>query len=223
MTEILRQSPLFAGMSDADIEGCLSCSGAKIAVYDRDALLFSQDDPPEKLWVLLEGAVVVGSDSRDGRRIIVATFDTPGELFGEVFLFLNRKAYDHYAQAASPVRVLQMPGEFLCRTCGENCGYHTQLIANMLAILARKAYFLNRRLQVMSCATLRQKIALSLLQSAADGGGAALTMSREALADYLNAARPSVSRELMRMQEDGLLRVEKRRILIRPERLRDLL
>lgn len=222
MLENLRESPLFAGMSDAEIQGCLSCSKSKIAAYDRDAMIFSQDDPPEKLWVLLEGAVVVGSDSKDGRRIIVATFDTPGELFGEVFLFLNRRTYDHYAQAASPVRVLQIPREFLSHTCGQNCGCHAKLIANMLSILARKAYFLNRRLQVLSCATLRQKIALALLQSAADGGGAALAMNREVLADYLNAARPSVSRELMRMQEDGLLTVDKRRVVIRPERLRAL-
>ena len=34
-----------------------------------------------------------------------------------------------------------------------------------------------------------------------------LKMSREEFADFLNAARPSLSRELMKMQEDGFIKV----------------
>lgn len=221
MLEQLRQSALFAEMSDAEIDGCLKCSKSKTAVYEKDELLFCQEDLPDRLWVLLDGTVVVGSDSKDGRRSLVASFDKPGELFGEVFLFLNRGSYDHYAQAASAVRVLQIPRDFLCHTCGENCTYHAKLISNMLSILARKAYLLNQRLQVLSCATLRQKIALALLQSAA-GEETLPSMSREDLADYLGAARPSVSRELMRMQRDGLLKIDKKRISLQREALQDL-
>lgn len=220
MTEGFQKCALFADLSDAEIESCLTCSKSKTAVYQKGEIIFHQMDRPAQLFVLLDGSVVVGSDSKDGRRSIVAAFDRPGELFGEVFLFLNHRAYDHYAQAASAARILQMPKDFLCHTCGQNCGYHAKLISNMLSILAQKAYFLNQRLQVVSCATLRQKIAKTLLQNAAPGGKPAPAMSREELADYLNAARPSVSRELMKMQRDGLLRVEKKRIAVDSEKLR---
>ena len=42
-----------------------------------------------------------------------------------------------------------------------------------------------------------------------------VSMSRQEMADFLNTARPSLSRELMRMQNDGLLTVEGRKITVR--------
>lgn len=224
MLELLKKSPLFASMSAEEVKACLGCSRAEIVTCEKDAFLFRQGDIPRKLMVLVEGVVAVGNDSSAGKRSIIATFDQPGELFGEVFLFLNKGEYDHYAQALTPARVLQIPKEFLYHTCGEDCAHHRTMISNMLSILARKAYFLNQRLQIVSCATLRQKIAKVLLQNRAPDGRVSLPMNREELADFLNTARPSLSRELMRMQEEGLVTVDRRTILVPDEEaLRELL
>lgn len=208
----LKQSPLFAGMNEEEIQKCLVCSKSEIVRYEKEETIFYQQDEPRYLHVLLEGSVAVCRDSVSGKRSIIATFSRPGELFGEVFVFLGKKEYDNYAQAAAPAAVLQMPKIFLYHTCGQNCGYHQALISNMLSILAYKAYYLNQKLQVVSGATLRQKIARILLQSAAADGSVALAMKREELADFLNVARPSLSRELLKMQEEGLLRLDGRQI-----------
>lgn len=224
MLEALKKSPLFARMSDQDIESCLQCSRAEMMHYERDSMIFYQHDEPRKLMVLVEGAVVVGNDTSGGRRSIVATLDQPGELFGEVFLFLRKGEYDHYAQTIAPTTILQIPKEFLYHTCGEACGHHQTLISNMLSILAQKAYFLNQRLQIVSCTTLRQKIAKVLLQSRAEDGLVNLPMNREELADFLGSARPSLSRELMKMHHDGLLLMKGRAIFVPDaEKLQNLL
>ncbi len=224
MLEALKKSPLFARMSDGDIESCLQCSRAEVTRYERDAIIFHQHDVPRKLMVLLEGTVVVGNDSSAGKRSIIATLERPGELFGEVFVFLHKGEYDHYAQAVTPTSLLQIPKEFLYHTCGENCGHHQTLISNMLSILAQKAYYLNQRLQIISCATLRQKIAKMLLQYRAENGRVTLPMNREEMADFLGSARPSLSRELMKMREDGLITIDGRTIFVPdPEELQNLL
>lgn len=224
MLEALAKSPLFAGMSEEDIGKCLRCSRAEVVNFEKEELVFRQSDVPEKLLVLLSGAVAVCDDSSTGKRSIVAAFNRPGELFGEVYLFLNKKSYDHYAEATAPSRILRIPRGFLTHTCGQNCGYHARMISNMLSILAQKAYFLNRRLQVVSRATLRQKIAALFLQNRSEGGRVVLSMNREELADFLNTARPSLSRELMRMRDDGLIHVEKKDIFVEdPQKLRNLL
>ncbi|WRS28029.1 Crp/Fnr family transcriptional regulator [Oscillospiraceae bacterium MB08-C2-2] len=214
MVSTLKNCPLFSGMSESDIENCLRCSKSEIAVYQKDEMVFYQKDVPEKLLVLVEGSVAVCNDSSSGKRSIVAAFNQPGELFGEVFLFLNKREYDHYAQAVTASKVLQIPRDFLYHTCGEACDYHTKLISNILSILAQKAYFLNQKLQILSCSTLRQKIAKILLQNAQPDGKVTLAMNREELADFLNTARPSLSRELMKMQDEDLLYIEKRHIYI---------
>ena len=50
-----------------------------------------------------------------------------------------------------------------------------------------------------------------------------LKMNREQLAAFLGVARPSLSRELMRMQADGLIEVSKKRILIKDKQAVELL
>lgn len=214
MYERMKKSPLFAGMTDSDIQNCLKCSGSEIVSYEKDQIIFFQQDVPSKLHVLLEGSVAVCSDSVSGRRTIVAAFTQPGELFGEVFLFLDKKEYENYAQAAGPAKVLQMPKQFLYHNCAKNCDYHTKLISNILSILAQKAYYLNQKLQIVSGSTLRQKIARVLFQNSSADGTVTLGMNREELADFLNVARPSLSRELMKMQKEGLVRACEKNIAI---------
>ena len=219
MVSRLKKGALFAGMSGAEIQGCMKCSKSICTAYEKGEFIFRQGEIPEKLFVLLEGTVLVGNDSSDGQRSVVATFDQPGELFGEVYLFRHQQGpkqtgYDHYARAATAATVLHLPGDFLYHACGENCRYHSKLISNMLSILAQKAYYLNQRLQILSCTTLRRKIAKTLLLYSSSDGNVTLPMNREELADFLNAARPSVSRELMKMQADGLIAIHRNDIFI---------
>lgn len=217
MTSILKKCPLFTGLSSDEIENCLQSSHAEVITVNKDDWIFQQGDIPRKLMVLLEGAVVIGNDSSYGKRSIIAALEHPGELFGEIFLFLNKQVYENYAQAIEPSKILQIPKEFLYHAGPKDSPYHDTLILNMLSIFAQKAYYLNRKLQIISYTTLRQKIAKIFLHNCSDNGQVTLSMSREELADFLNTARPSLSRELMRMQEDGLIRIDKRKVFI-PDR-----
>lgn len=203
MEQQLLHCPLFAGLSADEIADCLTRCQAVTTPYHREQVIFRPGDTPDRLLILLEGGVRVCGYAPSGERRVIASFDRAGELFGEVFLFLPDTPYEHFAEAVSPARVLGLPRDFILRTDG--CGYHARLVANVLAIFAQKAYFLNQRVQVLSCATLRQKLARLLLRSAGPDDRAVLGMNREELADFLGAARPSVSRELSHMQRDGLI------------------
>lgn len=214
MLSELKKSTLFASMTEEEIEDCLLCSRSEIITYEKDEPIFLQNDEPKKLFILIEGSVAICRDTVSGKRSIIATISQAGELFGEVFLFLNKNEYDNYAVAVSQAKILQMPKDFLYHNCGKSCRYHTLLISNMLSILAQKAYYLNQKLQIISSPALRQKITRILLRNAAKDGSVTLKMNREEMADFLNVARPSLSRELMRMQTDGLLRIEGKKIKI---------
>lgn len=215
MISRLRGCPLFADMSTDDIEKCLQDSQSTVVTYEKDEMVFCQKDEPKHLLILLEGMVSICHDSSSGSRSIMAAFDQSGELFGEVFLFLHRVEYDYYARALSPAKILQIPKAFFDHSYEGKGDYHAKLISNMLSILAQKAYYLNQKLQILSCTTLRKKIAKLLLQNCSTDGKVSLSMNREELADFLNAARPSLSRELMKMHEEGLLDIKKREIYIR--------
>ncbi len=212
--KILSQSYLFAGMTPDDIEKVLTCSGALRKNFTKSDIIFDQMDKPEYLFVLLNGSVAVCKDSISGKRIVVTVIDEPGDIFGEIYLFLPKNEYDFYTLVNQHSDILMIPKAFFSKTCSNDCNYHSKLIENMMGILAQKAYYLSQKLQILSSGTLRQKIARYLLDNCDDKGLVKMTMNREVFADYLIVARPSLSRELIKMQDEGLVEAEGKHIRI---------
>lgn len=212
MLEEIKNSYLFTHMIEEEIQKFLTCSTAKIKVYQKDELIFKQLDEPRKLYVLLNGSVAVCKDSITGKRSMITAINRQGDLFGEVYLFLYRKAYDYDAIATEKTKVLEIPKDFFYHTCPQNCHFHERLIRNMLNILAEKAFFLTHKVQLMSLSSLRQKILKVLLDHYETTPQLAFKMKREEFADFLGVARPSLSRELMKMQEEDLIRIDGRKL-----------
>lgn len=207
-------SPLFDRMTGEEIQLCQECSGAKNRIFEKNSIIFSQLDKPAYIYVMIEGSVAVCKDSLSGRRSIITTIENAGDVFGEVYLFLNQPTYDYYTITLKRTTVLEIPKEFFYQTCQNSCEYHSKLIRNMLGILAQKAFSLSQKVQLLSGGTLRQKIGRYLLEQYSGKETVLLTMNREEFAHFLNVARPSLSRELLKMQEDGLILLRGREIKI---------
>ena len=200
-------------MTEEEIELCLKEARADILGFRKGEMIFNQGDKPRYITMLVEGSVSVGNDSVNGKRSILGMFSNPGELFGEVFLFLNHDEYANYACASSPSKILEIPKEYLTRLGDKPSALQNKMLSNLLTIFAERTYYLNNRLQV--CSTLKQKIARFILQNMNDRDRVTLKMSREEFADFLNAARPSLSRELMKMQEDGYIKVVRKDLIVK--------
>ena len=80
---------------------------------------------------------------------------------------------------------------------------------NMLEIQSEKNVSMTRKLHLLSGTTLRERISLWLLEQAGEDNIVNLTMNREELADYLGTTRPSLSRELMKMQQEKLIEADR--------------
>lgn len=218
---LLAKSVLFRGMSVEEIAQFIRHSGSFVSTYQKNEIIFDMHEKPEYLFVLLKGSITVNKDSLSGKRTVVSTIDDVGNIFAEVYLFLPNESYDYYTLATgTPTEVLKIPkAAFLDLSEG-----HQTIVGNMLLILSQKAYNFARKLQVLSSGTLRQKLAKLLLESLGADNRVALALNREQLAEYLNVARPSLSRELGSMAAEGLIRVNGKTIVVPdPELLEDLL
>lgn len=223
MVKMLCENVLFKGMTEDEIVQSLECSGAVQRKYKKDETIFDRTDTPIALFVLLQGSLVVCKDSLDGKRYI-ATQIEENDIFGEVFVFLDNVTYTYYGVSTSDCLILEIPKEFFYTTCGKVCSSHGKLINNLLKILARKAYYLNNKVQLLTSGTLRQKIARLLLENCNKDMCVKLNMNREQMASYLNVTRPSLSRELIKMQGDNLIEASQDLIKILDyEGLEDLL
>ena len=218
----LTKCPLFHHMQTDEIIHSLEDSGAHIQQYERDSFVFHQEDEPKYVLVLLSGMVVVGRTSPEGRRSVMATFTEAGELFGEVYAFLGH-GFDCFATAQKKSEILEIPISYFRETTHVD-ELKSRMIYNLMCVFASKAYYLNQRIQSVTGATLRQKLAKAISLPTFQNADGLFAMKREDLADFVNAARPSVSRELNNMQEDGLISIEKNGIRIAdPEAFFELL
>ncbi len=213
MIDKIMNNILFQGLSEQELKMCLTCSNSKVKEYKKNEIIFSQLDPPKALYVLIEGKVSVCQDSLDGRSYIIAQIEEK-DIFGEVFLFLNDVGYSQYVVVNVNSKVLEIPKEFFTHTCDAKCSSHGTIIANMLSILARKAFFLNNKVQLLTSGNLRQRLAKYFISNMNKEGLVKLGMNRDSFSAYLNVTRPSLSRELMKMQEDGLIEAQKNIIKI---------
>ena len=87
-------------------------------------------------------------------------------------------------------------------------------IRNLLDIQAKNNLQMTKKLHIVTNTTLKQKIALWILEVSEDGKKAVMDMNREELADYLGVTRPSLSRTMMEMQKQGLIRIEGKTVWI---------
>ncbi|MDO5301545.1 MAG: Crp/Fnr family transcriptional regulator [Tissierellia bacterium] len=198
-------SPLFMEISPEDLKAYFQREGVEERKLSPGTVLFEQGAPTKDMvFVLLKGSVQVERLTPMGRRTIVNRFTRPGTVFGEVYLYLNHRSYDYRCITVKGAQILAIPKEAMNPAKGP---VGTKLCYNMLHILSNKAYFLNERLQIQSADSLRKKIALYLLKLAKeqDSHQVSLSLTREELADFLAVARPSLSRELSKMRDDGLL------------------
>ncbi len=210
-------TPLFQGLDMDDIISFLICSKSACKSFKPGEMIFIESDEPKRLPVLVEGNVRIGRDSFSGQRTTIATFNNSGDSFGDVILFLDKKSYGLFAQATSLTKVLFIPKSIMDKTCIHACKHHSHIISNLLTIFAKNANTLRIRLEILSCPTLRQKIEKTLILWSERENKSYISMSRDQLAEFLCTTRPSISRELMKMKDEGLISVDGRKIYRNPK------
>lgn len=214
MTSNIINSPLFFGMTEIEIQKCIKLSKAQVKKYEKNQIIFNRLSLPNFLYVLISGTVAICKDTFSGERGIVTTINKKGDIFGEVYIFIEKQQYDYYTLATKEVTVLEIPKDFFFQSNLNIHEYYNKFIYNMLGILAKKSYYLNQKLQLLSSGNLKKKIAKYLYINANDNGTVTMKMNREEFADFLSVTRPSLSRQLSKMKEEGLIAIKGKNITI---------
>ncbi|EFI42462.1 Crp/Fnr family transcriptional regulator [Peptoniphilus sp. oral taxon 386] len=201
-------SELFSKLKNEEIKYFLDKSKAIIEKLNKGDEIFRQEQEVKYLFILKKGSVVVENIDVNGKRSIVNIFNKEGTVFGEVYLYIDKNSYDYNCFANESTEIIKIPKEafFLSENSDD---ISKKILNNMLIILSNKAYYLNQKLLIFNSISLRQKISKYLLQNSNKDNFFKMVLKREELAHFLGATRPSVSRELMNMQKDGLIEIDR--------------
>ena len=213
LLNVLRRSRLCRNLNEDEMERLLIKEGT-VRSFSRGERVFQEMDRPEAVYVLLKGSVIIAKETFSGKRILLTQLEMPGALFGEVYAFMEKSSYDMYVEAVGKTSVLVLDNRIFT---GKEDNLSRKLRENLLEVFAEKAYNMNQKLRILGSGTLRERIVRFLVECQDSEGVIHMNLSREEMADYLNITRPSLSRELGKMQEEGILELSRRQILVKDQ------
>ena len=211
---VLKKTPLFAGLTEAELRALAARTVKK--KYDRGQLLFGEGDPCAGLFLVASGKIRIFKLSAAGREQVLAV-EGPGSSFAELPVF-DGGNYPAAASALEDTEVL-----FISRKDFQNfCREHPDVALKVIAVVGGRLRRLVGIIEELSFATVRQRLIAMLLRLAAESGTASkqrvqveLAMSHQDLASGLGTVRELVSRNLSRLQAEGFLEVDGRKIVIK--------
>ena len=202
----ISNSLLFKGMDHASVYSMLKCLEPKLKSYKKNDYIFSLGDSFTGVGVMLEGKAVVLNERSSGDRDVISVL-SPGDVFGEIVAFSELSYWPNTVQAFENCKVLLIPKSRISGECSKVCPWHRSLIENFLKLLSEKALVLNKKVQFLAIKGIREKAATYLYEKYKETGSKdiLLNLNRNDLADFLSVSRPSMSRELCRLRDDGII------------------
>lgn len=190
---------------------------------DRGDTLYREGDSFGALYVVRSGSLKTFVQDEDGQMQILG-FHLPGEIVGVDALASDR----HMSQAEALERssICELPYTRLQKVVAEVPALNRQL----MRIISREVVEEHRHLVVMGKQPAQERLAIFLASLAdryhrlhRDGTRLTLTMSRSDIANYLGLVVETVSRVFTRMEEMGVLEVNRKAVrILQPEQLASL-
>jgi CRP/FNR family transcriptional regulator, cyclic AMP receptor protein len=211
--QVLSKVPLFSGLNQSEME---FIAGRVIPrKYSAGQIVFSEGDPCSGLYVVASGHVRIYKTSSSGREQVLS-IDGPGSSVAELPVF-DGGNYPASVSAVDDVILLFVSKHDF----HELCLTHPQVALKVLRVVGARLRRLVGIIEELSFTTVRHRLAAALLRLANKegrrvGSGVVFTLpdSNQELASQIGTVRELVSRNLSRLQSEGLIEIDGRNAII---------
>jgi len=197
--DMVSRLPLFAGLGGSSMIELLA--GASVRTYRRNAVLFMQDEPAERFFVVLDGWVKLYRETVDGHESVIGVF-TSGESFAEAAIFQSG-VYPVNASVAEDARLLIVPaGPFL-----EHLRRNPELYPNILASMSIHLRRLVQQIEQLTVRSSAQRLAdflLRLTPPESERADLQLPWDKALVAARLGMQPETLSRSLAKLRSLGV-------------------
>lgn len=207
----LRMTPLFKTLNESEIENILQELNITESRFEKGDILAFQDEACNRLIMLLSGSVKAEMSDPSGKVIKIEDILAPNPL-AILFLFGSENRFPVQITAIENSTALVIPKQSVLKMLGMN----ETVLKNYLDISANFAARLSKKLHLMSFRTIRQKLAMYIidLRKISNTNTVEFDRTKTALAEYFGVSRQSLERELSNMQADNLIEIDKKHITI---------
>ena len=203
---ILRRVQIFNGLTETELQFLAHRAVARN--YGKGEIVFTEGDPCSGLFIIESGQVRIFKSSSGGREQILAV-EGPGSSVAELPLF-DGGNYPASTAAASDARIL-----FISKQDFHSlCLVHPQVPLKVLKVVGARLRRLVGIIEELSFTTVRSRLISVLVRRGKSGKRTRegvevdLPPSNQELAAEIGTVRELVSRNLSRLQAEGLIQME---------------
>ena len=209
----IRKCYLFDGIKDEQLADASKLLNGRIKKVAKDDYVVQLGGTMQYAGLLLKGKIESSFQNENFDQITMHTF-TGGYLFGEGLVINHAKNSPVQVRAVEDSVVLFIDLEMIY-AAADKSPIRNILARNLIKSLAKKNLILNQKVRILSQKSLRDRIFIYLRTLSKDKDGyVRIPFTQTALAEYLGVNRSALSRELGRMQNEGLLVINGKRIKI---------
>jgi len=207
---MLRNVPLFADLSDKDLESVSKLAATR--TYPKNTIIISEGDDSDSLYAVLSGKVKVYLSDDEGREIIINIL-SDGEYFGELALL------DDSPRSASVMTLEETKLAVISKSAfEESLAKNPPMALHIIRELSSRLRSLTRNVKSLALMDVYGRVARTLLDMAEPAGNDKLEirqkLTQRDIASMVGASREMVSRILKDLSTGGYITIQNKTITI---------
>ncbi|HEU5311432.1 MAG TPA: Crp/Fnr family transcriptional regulator [Candidatus Eisenbacteria bacterium] len=206
--DFLASVPMFSGLQRDELLKFAELTRER--TYPKGSVILFQGDPGDSLYVLRQGRAKVVLIGEDGREVILGVLE-PGAHFGELALIDDQPRSAHVI-AMEDSQLLILRREDFRRRVEANPSVAWALLTE----LSRRLRRADQKIGGLVLLDVPGRISRLLLDLSSESSNGTIEkpLTHQTIAQMIGASRETVSRAMKDFQEEGLIRVERRRIAV---------
>ena len=206
---VLKSVPLFSAFTEQQLVTLLNY--VQHRSYPRNVFVIQAGDETDSLYVILSGKVKVLIPDDQGREVILSVMG-PHDFFGEMGI-LDDQPRSASVSTLEPCEMLRLSKAGFINCLKENSDVAMLVIRNLVKRL-REA---DRKIESLALIDVSGRVVRLLVDMAEEIDGKLMvprTPPKQEIARMIGASREMVSRVIKELQDKGLIRAERRSMVI---------
>ena len=185
--------PLFAGADMDILNNFLLNAPHKISSFRKGDIVVMQDSPCRSLMLLCQGSLSARMTNSEGKEVTIEILHAP-EILAPAFLYASENNFPVTLQAEEDTQIWSLSKDEFLRMMETD----TRVLRNFLRNISDRSLFLSRKLNEFALQSLSTRIIGYLKRNE-------VINNVQDVAFIMGVARPSLSRTLSSMVDQGLL------------------
>jgi CRP/FNR family transcriptional regulator, cyclic AMP receptor protein len=214
LEKILEKIPFFEIFLSADIEKIIPLFTER--VYKKKGIpIFFEGDPGEEFFIIKTGAVKIYR--LDELKEVILAILHEGSYFGEMAVIQNDQVRSATAETMGPTTLYVLNRKEFIRLLEEN----PKLTLNLLESAMDRLRKSNELVKDLTTLDARSRIVKTILRLSDEYGVSKVTgiyiniiLTHQQMADMAGTVRETVTKTLLELQDEGVIKMERKNILI---------